>query len=43
VILYRPDRPPTLVSYNDMSHLPARLRWTGFPAELVPGAGTVDT
>lgn len=34
VILYRPDRPPTLVSFNDMSHLPPDLRWTGFPLEL---------
>jgi serine/threonine-protein phosphatase PGAM5 len=31
VILYRPDRPPVLVTFNDMGHLPPRLRWTGFP------------
>jgi len=30
-ILYRTDRPPTLVAFNDLSHLPERLRWTGFP------------
>ncbi|HWG98923.1 MAG TPA: histidine phosphatase family protein [Pilimelia sp.] len=36
VIRYRPARPPTLVLFNDMSHLPPRLRWTGFPADLHP-------
>jgi serine/threonine-protein phosphatase PGAM5 len=36
VILYRTGRPATLVSYNDIGHLPPQLRWTGFPAELVP-------
>lgn len=35
-ILYRPDRPPALVAFNDLSHLPERLRWTGFPPELRP-------
>jgi probable phosphoglycerate mutase len=34
VILYRPNRPPTLITFNDMSHLPPDLRWTGFPPEL---------
>lgn len=34
VILYRPHRPPSLVSFNDMGHLPQPLRWTGFPPEL---------
>jgi probable phosphoglycerate mutase len=33
-ILYRPDRPPALVAFNDLSHLPERLRWTGFPPDL---------
>jgi serine/threonine-protein phosphatase PGAM5 len=33
-ILYRTDRPPALVAFNDLSHLPERLRWTGFPPEL---------
>ncbi|MFB6395939.1 histidine phosphatase family protein [Polymorphospora lycopeni] len=32
-ILYRPDRPPALVLFNDMGHLPAALRWTGFPPD----------
>jgi len=36
VILYRAGRPASLVSFNDVGHLPPRLRWTGFPAELVP-------
>lgn len=31
VIEYRPGLPPTLVMFNEMSHLPADLRWTGFP------------
>ncbi|SDZ47125.1 probable phosphoglycerate mutase [Micromonospora pattaloongensis] len=33
-ILYRPNRPPSLVAFNDMGHLPPALRWTGFPPEL---------
>jgi probable phosphoglycerate mutase len=33
-ICYRRDRPPALVRFNDMGHLPAELRWTGFPPEL---------
>ncbi|NEA98804.1 histidine phosphatase family protein [Streptomyces sp. SID13726] len=32
VIRYAPGRPATLVVSNDMRHLPADLRWTGFPA-----------
>ncbi len=36
VLLYRPSGPAALVSYNDTAHLPPLLRWTGFPAELVP-------
>jgi probable phosphoglycerate mutase len=31
VIEYRTGLPPTLIMFNDMSHLPANLRWTGFP------------
>ncbi|GLY47614.1 histidine phosphatase family protein [Lentzea sp. NBRC 102530] len=27
---FREGTPPTLVVYNDMSHLPEELRWTGF-------------
>jgi len=34
VILYRDDRPPSLLTLNDMTHLPPELRWTGFPADL---------
>ncbi|MET8978387.1 histidine phosphatase family protein [Streptomyces sp. NPDC004539] len=30
VLQYRDGVPPTLVGYNDMGHLPAELRWTGF-------------
>ncbi|MGO2111997.1 MAG: histidine phosphatase family protein [Pseudoclavibacter sp.] len=32
VIEYRPSTPPSLAMFNDMSHLPAELRWTGFPS-----------
>ncbi|MGW3346110.1 histidine phosphatase family protein [Nonomuraea rubra] len=32
VIQYRTGLPPAIVMFNDMSHLPADLRWTGFPA-----------
>ncbi len=35
-ILYRDDRPPTLIAFNDLSHLPPELRWTGFPPTLIP-------
>ncbi|MBE1877593.1 histidine phosphatase family protein [Myceligenerans pegani] len=31
VIEYRPAVPPSIAMFNDMSHLPAELRWTGFP------------
>ncbi|GGP06622.1 histidine phosphatase family protein [Nonomuraea glycinis] len=34
VIRYAPDRLPAVLVHNDMSHLPAALRWTGFPPEL---------
>ncbi len=34
VIRYAPDRPPALLLFNDTGHLPAELRWTGFPPEL---------
>ncbi|MGI5271603.1 histidine phosphatase family protein [Nonomuraea sp. CA-218870] len=36
VIDYRAGLPPTLVMFNDMSHLPAGLRWTGFPDGMRP-------
>ncbi|MFG3404608.1 histidine phosphatase family protein [Streptomyces sp. NPDC048142] len=34
VIRYAPGRPPALLLFNDTGHLPAELRWTGFPSEL---------
>lgn len=34
VIRYAPGRPPGLLLYNDTGHLPAELRWSGFPPEL---------
>ncbi|MGV9877985.1 histidine phosphatase family protein [Streptomyces sp. NPDC003006] len=37
LIRYTPGRPASLVFYNDMRHLPAELRWTGFPPELTEG------
>ncbi|GAA1511539.1 histidine phosphatase family protein [Sphaerisporangium rubeum] len=36
VIEYRDDAPPAVVVFNDMSHLPADLRWTGFPERVRP-------
>ncbi|WP_198346335.1 MULTISPECIES: histidine phosphatase family protein [Nocardioides] len=34
VLRYFVDRPPALVAFNEMSHLPVELRWTGFPAHM---------
>ncbi|GGY24451.1 phosphoglycerate mutase [Streptomyces omiyaensis] len=34
VIRYAPGRPPGLLVFNDTAHLPAPLRWTGFPPHL---------
>ncbi|GAB2560058.1 histidine phosphatase family protein [Kribbella endophytica] len=34
VLRYTPGRPSTVLTYNDMSHLPTNLHWTGFPPEL---------
>ncbi|MGW8399112.1 histidine phosphatase family protein [Streptomyces lydicus] len=34
VIRYTPGRPSSVLLYNDMLHLPAELRWTGFPPGL---------
>ncbi|MFJ4874047.1 histidine phosphatase family protein [Streptomyces sp. NPDC088745] len=34
VIRYAPGRPSSVLLYNDMRHLHAELRWTGFPPEL---------
>ncbi|TYB64862.1 histidine phosphatase family protein [Nonomuraea sp. PA05] len=36
VIHYRTGLPPAIVMFNDMSHLPADLRWTGFPPGTRP-------
>ncbi|HVK23440.1 MAG TPA: histidine phosphatase family protein [Actinokineospora sp.] len=33
VIRYAPGLPPAVLVFNDMSHLPAQLRWTGFPSD----------
>ncbi|NJQ15142.1 histidine phosphatase family protein [Streptomyces bohaiensis] len=34
VIRYAPDRPATVLLFNDTGHLPAGIRWTGLPPEL---------
>ena len=34
VIRYEPEGPPVVVVSNDVAHLPADLRWTGFPDHL---------
>ncbi|NJP65724.1 histidine phosphatase family protein [Streptomyces spiramenti] len=34
VIRYAPDRPATVLLFNDTGHLPADIRWTGLPPEL---------
>lgn len=31
VIRYSSTRPPSILVFNDLTHLPAELRWTGFP------------
>ncbi|WP_402371077.1 histidine phosphatase family protein [Isoptericola rhizosphaerae] len=36
LIEYRPGLPPSIVLFNDMSHLRPDLRWTGFPQTLRP-------
>ncbi|WP_171168078.1 histidine phosphatase family protein [Streptomyces sp. I05A-00742] len=36
VIEYRDGPAPTVLLYNDMGHLPAELRWTGFGAGVRP-------
>ena len=36
VIAYTPAAPPSLIMFNDAGHLPAELRWTGFPNRLKP-------
>ena len=39
VVLFRAELPPSLLSFNDASHLTAPLRWTGFPPGLRPPSG----
>ena len=39
VIAYMRGLPSALISFNDAGHLPAELRWTGFPAAAVRPAG----
>jgi broad specificity phosphatase PhoE len=36
VLHYSTAAPASLVSYNEAGHLPAPLRWTGFPPALIP-------
>jgi broad specificity phosphatase PhoE len=36
VIRYWPEMPPSLVTFNDASHLTRPLRWTGFPPAMRP-------
>jgi len=39
VIAYQPGLPPSLLTFNDASHLPPELSWTGFPPALRPASG----
>ncbi|MFB6591588.1 histidine phosphatase family protein [Streptomyces diastaticus] len=34
IIHYAPERPSSLIVYNDIRHLPEELRWTGLPPGL---------
>jgi probable phosphoglycerate mutase len=34
VLRYTRNRPATIAFFNDMTHLPANLQWTGFPPDL---------
>ena len=36
LIEYRTALPATIVMFNDQSHLPPDLRWTGFPSTARP-------
>jgi len=38
VIACQPGLPAALITFNDASHLPPELRWTGFPATLRPAS-----
>jgi len=37
IIEYSDYRPPCVVTFNDLAHLPPELRWTGFPDERRAG------
>lgn len=36
IIRYAPQSPSSVVTLNDLDHLPSELRWTGFPPHLRP-------
>lgn len=36
LIEYRPALPASIILFNDMSHLPMSLQWTGFPSTVRP-------
>ena len=36
VIRYNAERPASLLVFNDQSHLPPELQWTGYPSALRP-------
>jgi probable phosphoglycerate mutase len=36
IIRYTPQSPSSVVTLNDLEHLPPELRWTGFPPHLRP-------
>ena len=36
IIRYPPQSPSSVVTLNDLEHLPPQLRWTGFPPHLRP-------
>ena len=38
ILACQPGLPATLIIFNDASHLPPALRWTGFPATLRPAS-----
>ncbi|MFE9120912.1 histidine phosphatase family protein [Streptomyces sp. NPDC007172] len=39
VIRYAPQRPASVLLLNDMAHLPAELKWTGFPKQYAAEFG----
>jgi len=38
VLAYQPGLPAGLIIFNDASHLPPGLRWTGFPPAVTPAS-----